>query len=221
LSADRNNLARWPIVYATTIISCLLLWLPGCSGLQKQPTATSDKLSLKTNIQLSAVANSPFKQVNVQFYSSQPKQLVFRVISDLSKTVDWFDNLASIETLQAYSNTEFLVRSVINSPWPFTARELITCVATDFSKHQTRIKISACSNRVAKDANLVRITQAESSWLIEEKSGLVKISYKAWIDPAGKVPIALFNQQLVYSTRKSIDKLRILIAKASPENYSY
>ncbi len=221
MSANRKKLTGWPITYTTTIISCLLILLPGCTSLQKQPRTTSDKLTLKTNIQLSSVENSPFKQVNVQFYSSQPKQLVFRVIADLSKTVDWFDNLESIETLQTYSNTDFLVRSVINSPWPFKARELITCVATDFATNQTRIKISACSDRIEQDANLIRITQAESSWLIEEQAGLVKISYKAWINPAGKVPIALFNQQLVYSTRKSINKLRILIAKASPENYSY
>lgn len=199
---------------------CMLL--SACSSLttHQRPPATANVEDL--TIAYSKHKQSPYLKVSAHFISDQPKQLVYRVISDLALTTQWFDGLQSIETIALESNNNYVLRSIINSPWPFKDREVITCVTTHFSPTILSVEIIACADKVAIDKQFVRVKQAQSRWKIEQlNTEQVKVSYTAWINPEGSVPALIFNHKLATSSHISLSKLQRLIAKAKAEDYAY
>jgi hypothetical protein len=174
------------------------------------------KLTLKNH------PNSTFQQLESSFSVSQPLQLTYLVIADIALTPQWFDGLTSIELLKQISNKQFLLRSIIASPWPFKPRELITCVSTAFSKNVIDIKINSCSEKHPITSEYVRVVRANAHWTITQTAtNEVKVNYQAWLDPQGNVPAFLFNSKLLSSSAKSLQKLQHLIHQAQKEDYAY
>lgn len=182
----------------------------------------SPKSKHKIQVELTRYKQSDFKQVEATFFTEKSKQLVFRVLSNVEKTSQWLDRVESVEVLNAYNNHQYLLRTIINSPWPFKDRELITCVNTFFDENITTINIFSCSDRVPKNDLFVRILQVESSWTIKRVSAsLVEVNYKAWLDPEGYVPGFIFNRELIKNTNTDLKKLYLIINNASLQQYSY
>lgn len=198
-----------------------ILFLCSCIIVHKEQEQVA-KISTEIQVQLHQYKQSDFKQVEATFLTHQSKALVFRVLSDINKISQWLQQAKSIEVLAGYNNHQYLLRMLINSPWPFKNRELITCVNTFFDKNITTIKIFSCSDRVPINDRYVRLQHIESSWKITKISDtLVKVHYKAWLDPEGVVPAFLFNSKLIDSTEVDLKKLQIMINNASIEQYSY
>ena len=204
-----------------TLISSLLLMLTACSIIL--PTHKTKQES-KTDLQvtLHSYQQSNFKQVEATFVTYKSKELVFRVLSNIKLTPQWLDQVVNIEVLEVYNNSQYLLRTVINSPWPFKDREIITCVDTHFSNSITSINIYACSERVPINSQYQRVLKVNSSWILKEIShSKVEIRYKTWIDPEGSVPAFIFNQQLIDNTKVSFSELKKIIASSSLDDYPY
>ena len=171
-------------------------------------------------VQLYDYPNSDFKQVTARFTTPKSKELVIRVLSSLEHTSQWLEEVASIETLVMVSHSEFVLRTVLNSPWPFKQRELISCVTTNFEPQVTTINIESCSDRLALNEQFVRITDLKSRWVITATSkSSVVVNYQTWLDPAGAVPAFFFNLQLEKTTVKSLNRLQKVIEQASLDQY--
>ena len=206
-------------LFKTTFISCLLI--SACSTLPAPSTLDNNTPSPLT-ISFSEYLDSPYQQVQAHFTTEKSKLLVYRVISDLDLTKNWFEDLKSIEALSFDTNNKYLLRSVLNSPWPFKNRELISCITTSFSAAINTVNIDACADRTTPDPALVSISQSHARWQFENMdNGQVKVSYTAWLNPEGYVPAFFYNQKLATSSKKSLLKLQRLIAKASLEDYPY
>ncbi len=198
-----------------------LLSVMGCSSVQ-QDQADKRWQDADFTIELNQYLQSDYNQVEAQFTTEQPLQLVFRVVSDLELTTQWFDYLDDIETLEMYSNNQFLIRSVINSPWPLTNREIITCVDTHFSPKTIQIQVTACPKRYPINGQYVRVTEAKSTWTLQQlDSGRVLVNYQAWLDPNGNIPTLFYNSQLIDSTTSSLHQLITLIETSSLDQYAY
>lgn len=182
---------------------------------EDKPLATPVTTSLTQQpIQIIAKAypHSDFKQVNASFYTQKSKIQAFKVISNLTLTKQWFDRLDKIETLAIRTNNDFVIRSIITSPWPFKDRELINCVHTQFKEDIITIDLSNCSFEHPINQRLVRVEHAQSNWKIQQlDNNLVKINYQAWLDPAGNIPSKFFNLSLVHSTRVSMQALQKIL----------
>jgi len=182
----------------------------------------STPLISSLEVSLSQYQQSEFKQVNATFSTSQSKELVFRVLSTISQSKQWLQKVNHLEVLEVYNNHQYLLRTVINSPWPFKKRELITCVDTEFTENITSIYLSACSERMPVNELYVRLINATSSWTITQKNdALVEVAYKAWIDPAGHVPAFIFNRELMAATKSDLEKLQGMIENATLNQYAY
>ncbi|GLS89514.1 hypothetical protein GCM10007916_05810 [Psychromonas marina] len=208
-----------PLIICVALISTQLI--SGCKIIppeqKKQPQSVGD-----FEFELSPFKDSNFKQVEATFFTHQSKELVFRVLSNIEQTSQWLERVESLEVLTAYNNQQYLLRTVINSPWPFKNRELITCVNTHFEEKKTTINISSCSDRVPENTQYVRLSDVESSWTIRKISNsLVEINYKTWIDPSGNVPAFIFNSELIDSTESDLLKLQAIIDNASMDQFSY
>lgn len=190
--------------------------------LERNESSYADLVNRQPTITLTKHAGSKFSQVNSSFYVSKSKSDAFRTISDLSVSTQWFDRLKDIDTLAFEDNNNFVLRSIISSPWPFQNRELITCVNTLFLDIKTIITIKNCPNQHPETKELMRIKKADSLWVImpvvdfkksSPDEALTKISYQAWLEPNGNVPAFFFNQSLKTSSLKSLKKLKKLIER--------
>jgi uncharacterized membrane protein len=198
-----------------------LMMLAGCASQPKQQQQVQ-QLNAHIQVKLNHYQQSDFKQVEATFYTHQPKALVFRVLSDIKQTSQWIEKLESIEVLYVYNNSQYLLRTTINSPWPFQNRELITCVDTFFEEKVTTITIYSCHERVAINDQYLRLTHAKSSWrLTEAADSRVEVNYKTWIDPAGYVPAFIFNHELIKNTKIDLKKLQRIIENAAMAQYAY
>ncbi len=205
----------------TCCLAVSLLLLSSCvitqSAQKKVPQKTPE-----LQVTLNQYKQSNFKQVEATFFTKKSKALVFRVLSDIKQTAQWLERVSSLEVLTIYNNHQYLLRTIINSPWPFQDRELITCVNTFFEEKITTIKIISCSDRVPVDDQYLRLLHLESSWEIKETTGsVVEVNYKTWIDPAGAVPAFIFNSELINSTEIDLKKLQTMIENASLAQYAY
>jgi len=201
------------------ILVCALI--SACSPLKTIPE-TPYHQSTAINLALSAHSNSAFQQVEANFTTARPLQLVYLVISNLKLTPSWFDGLSSIEVLEQINNNQFLLRSIMNSPWPFKQRELITCVTTKFSQQLISINIESCSDKHPMSASFVRVKHAYAHWEIQQVNNKeVNVNYTAWLNPQGNVPANFFNSKLSSSSRKSLQKLQHLIHSARHEDFVY
>lgn len=199
-----------------------LFLMGGCALIEQEQQRSEDKAQADTQLQLTQYQQSSFKQVEVTFFTTQSKELVFRVLSDIENTSKWFERIKELEVLEVYSNQEYLLRTLIAAPWPFKDRELITCVETQFEPLVTRIIIKSCSERVELDDNFLRLVNMQSSWEISKiNAGLVKVNYKTWLDPGGHVPAFIYNRELVTNTGGDMERLQTIINNASMQQYSY
>jgi len=195
-----------------------IITLLGCSTVDTRPVNSNGQLQ----VYLSTYPSSDFKQVNAMFNTNKSKELVFRVLSSLEQTTQWLEEIEQIETLSIYSNSEFLLRTLINSPWPFKQRELISCVTTSFEDTVTIIDVTSCSQRWPLSDKYVRVSEVASRWVITATSdSTAQVSYQTWLDPQGLVPAFFFNQQLKNSTEKALKKLQKIITTATLDQYSY
>lgn len=162
--------------------------------------------------------DSDFKQVRATFKVESDLTTSFKVISDLTKTKLWLREVDNIRTVKIDDFNNFLIYTVLNSPWPFSKRETVTCVNTTLTDIEVNIKIRNCSERYPESASYVRVPQIKSSWKIlkiDERE--IKVIYSAWINPGGNVPAFFFNQQLGQQTTKSLTRLQQLIAATFAE----
>ncbi|NRA53591.1 MAG: hypothetical protein HRU23_05555 [Gammaproteobacteria bacterium] len=173
-------------------------------------------------VYLTPYLNSEFKQVNATFTTNKSKELVFRVLASLELTTQWLEEIEKIETLTIYNHSQFLLRTLINSPWPFKPRELVSCVNTSFEPNVTTIEVTSCSERWPLTDKYVRVSDVTSRWVITATSeSASKVSYQTWLDPKGLVPVFFFNQQLKKSTEQSLTKLQKIIVSATLEQFAY
>jgi len=190
----------------------ITLTLQGCAIFSPQNIQPTKANSLR--VSLESQQGSAFKRVTATFTTTKSRDVVFRVVSDLAKTPQWIPEVSSITPLKIYNNNHFLLRTVLNSPWPFMARELITCVHTTFKPKRIIIDIKSCSDDFAIDDQYVRVEQLNSRWTITQtNSKQVEIQYRAWLEPQGNVPAFFFNNALKNSTADSFQRLRELIEK--------
>ena len=193
--------------------------LSGCSFMKSKE---SDNFKSSIQVELTRYQQSAFKQVEASFLTSKSKELVFKVLSDIEQTPEWLQRVNRLEVLDIYNNQAYLLRTIIDMPWPFKDREIISCVDTGFQEMLTTIDIYSCSDRVPENEQYLRLPDVVSSWKIKEiDQETVEIKYKTWVDPNGNIPAFIFNNELINSTKIDFKKLQAIIEQTSIKSFTY
>ena len=196
----------------------LILFLSACSTFVNDTSSQNGEL----RIALTSYPGSSFKQVQAVMTVEQSSDLVFRVLSDIKRTPSWFDRLEQMHNLAFYDVNNFLVQALLDSPWPFKDREIISCVGTEFGERQTRIEIRSCNERHRQTQGYLRVERARSTWILTPLAdGKTEIQYRAWLEPGGWVPAWFFNTQLRSNAAKTLTALRKELALSKREDYAY
>ncbi len=223
-TTDASGTLTQTLIRLTGVL-LVFIAMAGCSSIHKQPATHSVQddgivIALHDYSQANQTP-SPFKQVRAHFITEKPPALVFRVISDLPLTPSWFSYLQSLDTLEIYSPRSFLTRATLDSPWPFSDRDIISCVTTEFDAQRIIVRLKDCHDRYPPQDGTLRVTASDSQWIITKEKQKTRVEYKAWTDPGGNVPAFIYNALLTDTAQETLNKLKQLIQTKSLADYSY
>lgn len=136
---------------------------------------------------------------------------------DMANFNRWVHQLAEMEVLEKSENTEYVVRQVINTPWPLRQREVIM---------RSRI-VSAGDNAIAltmkqepeylpANPKYHRVQHATGMWVFTPNGhGVVNVVFVMHLDPGKDVPAQVSNAGLFEVPFYSLSNLRSLLPDTS------
>jgi hypothetical protein len=157
-----------------------------------------------------SIEGSPYKEVrSVSRIEGVSLTSLVALIEDAEACPRWADKCAESYLLKRFSETESLVYTHNDMPFPITDRDVVVRVrwAQNPESLQVTMQSSAVSEGVEKKRGRVRLTQANASWrFTPQLDGSIKISNRAHINPGSNIPGWFTNMLLVdtpFKTMKS------------------
>lgn len=122
------------------------------------------------------------------------------LIEDAAACADWADRCAESYLVEQLSETESLVYTHNDMPFPVKDRDVVAHVrwTQDGNTHTVQMNSSATVGRMEEVRGRLRLTEAEASWTFEPQAdGSVQVSNEAHINPGSALPGWITNILLV------------------------
>lgn len=135
------------------------------------------------------------------------------LLSDTAKAPHWVKNVAHVEVLSRLSNSETIVYTKLNSPWPVMDRDMVSYSCYErLNASKTKLTVTAYPNFKAEVGSVVRIKDLKASWLLEEKHTeqltSLTLTHDLYVDPSGAIPHWISNKVGLKSALKTLLALR-------------
>ncbi len=124
----------------------------------------------------------------------------------------WVHQLAEMQVLERNDDLEYVLRQVINTPWPMPKREMI--VRTEL--HASEAGAVAVTMHGAPDylplrMDMFRVRETSGVWVfMPMEGGQVHVTFVMHLNPGSDVPAALSNAALFEVPFYSLQKMRAL-----------
>lgn len=148
--------------------------------------------------------NGKHYRIEAEFSCSSDS--VYNFLTGFERFPDHFDNISSLAILS--SNDSVTIHySVIDAPWPFSDRDMITRVEVDKAQGKTTILSSACDHKIGfSTGNRIRIDDFEEKLEITEiESGRTLLTISGRIRLKEKLPEWLQNRLILSGPVKTIE----------------
>ncbi|MDB1125698.1 START domain-containing protein [Vibrio algarum] len=132
------------------------------------------------------------------------------LLSDAENISTWVSHAKKANILQKFSESEYLVQTIFTTPWPSSNRDMVTH-STFFQpdKNTLVLNVLDANQSYPRQAGLVRITDVEANWTLQKlNNGMVHISYTAYANPNGMLPIWLANKLTISSVLETFRGLK-------------
>ena len=147
------------------------------------------------------VADSPFDAVrSTMVLEGIPLSTMVALINDAEACPQWADRCAESRIHERTSETEVLVYTHNNLPFPVKDRDVLSHVKwrQDPGTLTVIMTSSAATGLLEETSGRVRLTHANVDWIFEPlDDGSVRVTNEAHVDPAGPLPAWLVNMLLV------------------------
>lgn len=206
----RSNSARHSIVKPSVPGLLLLLLVLPVAAADWETRKESDGISVATR----TVAGSKHKAVRAEMIITSPLGELVALVQDTDACPELSSLCRESRILEQRSETEFLVYSYNDIPWPVKDRDAITRVVWHQDPDSLAVHMEA--SVVMSDLPMtraVRIQQAVTSWdFLPLPDGRVRVISKAHVDPGGPTPAWLTNMLLVSQPHATMVSVRDLLA---------
>jgi hypothetical protein len=146
------------------------------------------------------LATSPIEEVKLVDTVKSSLSAIVALMNDSKNYSAWIYHCESAKTLKVISAYEEYKYELINVPWPFSNRDIVTDfkVSQDpVTKVVTMISSAAPDYLPATDG-VVRIRDFYSIYKLTPLSnGTVRVEYELDVNPTGKIPAWLINANVV------------------------
>lgn len=161
--------------------------------------------------------NSPYDAVrSVMLVNNLTLSSLVALLMDSDACPQWADKCAESYVYEAISNTELLVYTHNDLPFPVKDRDILSRVS--WSQDPMTLTVTmvsrAASGILEKRKGRLRLTKADVSWSFEPlKDGRIKVVNEAHIDPGSALPGWITNMLLVDTPYETLKAMRSEAAK--------
>lgn len=117
-------------------------------------------------------------------------------LMDAENYVTWQYKMEDSRLLQRISDSELIMRTVVDAPWPVNNREVITRLKVSVNKAGTELAVEGkvVAHEYPPEKGLVRVPFSRSHWRVNAINGNdLKVEYFLTVDPGGSIPAWLVN----------------------------
>lgn len=129
----------------------------------------------------------------------------------------WVHQLAEMQVLHEDKNLDYIVRQVLNTPWPIMKREMIVRTGLHASGDGAlALTMNALPDYIPSRSDCYRVREAMGAWILMPVSeGKVHVTFAMHLDPGSDIPPALSNAALFEVPFYSMQKMRALVQNPS------
>lgn len=124
----------------------------------------------------------------------------------------WVHQLSEMQVLHQDDSLDYVVRQVLNTPWPLPKREMI--VRTELHTSEAgalALTMSGLPDYLPEKPDFHRVRKAWGAWVLMPVEGSkVHVTFVMHIDPGSDIPPALSNAALFEVPFYSLQKMRAL-----------
>ena len=136
---------------------------------------------------------------------------------DIANYQRWVHQLALVEVLDKTDGTEYVIRQVINTPWPLQQREVIMrsrlMAAGD---NAIALSMKEENDYLPVNPRYHRVNHATGMWIFTPNGhGVVHVVFVMHLDPGQDVPAPVSNAGLFEVPFYSLNNLRTLLQDTS------
>jgi hypothetical protein len=162
----------------------------------------------------SAVNNSAYKSIKVEFNVEGNYDKLIAVITNTNHYTDWVYNNKTASLLKTISPAEFYYYSETYLPWPMSNRDAVmhTKIIRDSLNRFLKIVNVNDEGLVPEKSNKVRVHNIRINWLVTMSSPkTMHIVYTFEGDPGGSIPAWIVNSFADKGPYESFKKLGELL----------
>lgn len=124
----------------------------------------------------------------------------------------WVHQIADMEVLDRNDELEYIIRQVINAPWPMQQREMIVRTSLHTAgESAVAVTMQGMPDYLPPNPDYFRVRELHGVWIFTPTTeGRIHITFVMHMNPGGDVPAALSNTALFEVPFYSLQKLRNL-----------
>lgn len=129
----------------------------------------------------------------------------------------WVHQLAEMEVLHESDELDYVVRQVLNTPWPLPKREMIVRTALHASEEGAlALTMTGIPDYAPSRPDFHRVRDARGVWILMPVGhGKVHVTFVMHLDPGSDIPPAISNAALFEVPFYSLLKMRTLVQDPS------
>ncbi len=141
-----------------------------------------------------------------------PFRKLVSLFHDFGSYHRWVHQLDEMEVLSGSEELEYVVRQVINTPWPMPKRELIVRTTLHTAPSgAVALTMQGVADYLPERPDLHRVCESRGGWvLMPVEGGQVHVTFVLHMNPGNDVPPALSNAGLFEVPFYTLQKLRTL-----------
>ncbi|KAA6232635.1 hypothetical protein EKD00_01535 [Chlorobium phaeovibrioides] len=136
---------------------------------------------------------------------------------DTGSYLRWVHHLLEMEVLEKHDGLEYVIRQLIDAPWPVAKREMIIRTAlAPFGDNGVAVTMQGAADALPENSSAVRVRDITGMWAFTpDGPDTVQLTFVMHIDPGADVPSGLSNQAMFEVPFYTLKNLRQLAADGS------
>lgn len=149
---------------------------------------------------------------------SAPLRKLISLFHDFGSYGRWVHQLSEMQVLHRdEAELDYVVRQVLNTPWPIPRREMIVRTELHASEEGAlALTMSSAHDFLPVKPDMYRVREVWGAWILMPVSGQrVHVTFVMHLDPGSDIPPALSNAALFEVPFYSLQKMRALVQDSS------
>ncbi|EAT13162.1 START domain-containing protein [Bermanella marisrubri] len=182
----------------------------------------ADNEDLAIEVFTRSVGDSPLKEFKGVTFIKAPVTAFVALLEDTKRATQWMHNVIQFDMVEEISDTEKVVYTVNETPWPVTDRDVY--VHSSFvadSKGAVTSHLRAQGGHTKND-DFVRMPSIQGKWeFTPQDDGMTKVVYQVHADPGGSLPDWLVNAIVVDTPLNTLENLHEVIHDEQYQDKEY